>query len=183
MYPIFCKKRKNQNFKEFCDSVAQDLIDAGIHWDDLCPAKAVFEKGTLEQKGFDVLVEDGVVLLFNDFEIAYKAACWLKPHLVPGLYSVKLNDAYPFAWFCSYFAYQQYNGVDTIDKATQVWKALAERAKKVFGAFVPVCFYSMPIGVRIFGGTLCSEDIKVWKNSIINIVKDADNIAYPKFIE
>lgn len=187
MYTIFAGLKNGEQGNhnaELAEAVAKDLIVAGICPDALVPGIAVYEEAKSLAPGFETVVERGVVMMFKDDEEAKKAAFHLKPRLRLGTFTVKLNEyAQETKSFSTHFVYNQ-DGHDTVEKGASAWKALVEKTKEKSGVFVAACLFEAPIGIRVVGGANSEQtDMRLWENAVIQVVKDAEDIGYPKFAE
>lgn len=188
MYIIFAGLKHSERVSgstKLSETIAQDLIDAGICPDSLLPGIAVYEEARVSAPGFETVAEHGVVMMFKDDEEARRVAFHLKPRLRLGTFTVKLNDyARKTESFSTHFVYNQ-DGIDTVEKGASAWKALSEKVKEKTGVFVAACLFEAPIGVRVFGGTNSEQtfDMAQWENAVIQIIREAEDIAYPKFTE
>lgn len=187
MYTIFAglkHSEKGNDSAKLAETVARDLIAAGICPDALVPGVAVYERAKPSAPGFETVTEHGVVMMFKDEEEAKRTAFYMKPRLRLGTFTVKLNDyARETKSFSTHFAYNQ-DGHDTVEKGASAWKALSEKAKEKNGVFVAACLFEAPIGVRAVGSANSEQtDMRLWEETVMQVIKDADDLGYPKFTE
>lgn len=184
MYKIFVgSTNKAQSYVDL-EEVAQELISAGVNCDDVQPAVAVYESYVKENGGLgEVEIEDGYVLAFENYEIALRAAYWMKPRLRLGTFGIKLNECVPEnKTFYTHFDYDQ-DVCAKLKDGVNNWIDLVIEARRKTGFFVTAVLYDSPKGVKVMGNANAEmvDSMEKWQSTIIEIVKNAESLYYPKF--